>query len=100
MNLDYNLLHWVYRIEWVSMKELVAPVVQLVSLETFSRWDVSSNPGAVTRTGIFPLTKINKYVNKKNAQQVENDHNSLVHEIRVHGRRGKGTAESVSREKS
>ena len=35
----------------------VAPVFQLVTsknLETFGGWDVSSNLGAVTRTGIFP----------------------------------------------
>ena len=27
------------------------------NLETFWRWDVSSNPSAVTRTGIFPHKK-------------------------------------------
>ena len=27
------------------------------NLETFGRWDVSSNPGAATRTGIFPEKK-------------------------------------------
>ena len=41
------------------------------NLETFWRWDVSSNPGAVTRTGIFPHKK---YINKKYTQQVENDY--------------------------
>ena len=43
------------------------------NLETFWRWDVSSNPDAVTRTGIFPhKTKQNKTKTKKN-EQVEND---------------------------
>ena len=32
----------------------------ITSLETFGRWDVSSNLGAVTRTGIIPHKKENK----------------------------------------
>ena len=56
------------------------------NLETFRRWEVGSNLGAVTGTGIFPPNKWRKI-------------NSLVHKIRLHGRRGKGTAESFSREK-
>ena len=55
------------------------------NLEASWRWDVSSNLGAVTRTVFFP----NKW----------RTINSLVHRIRLHGRRGKGTAESFSREK-
>ena len=57
-----------------------------------TRWDVSSIPANI----IF-LTKKKK--KKKNAQRVENDEIVLVHKIRHHGRRGKGTAESFSREK-
>ena len=57
-----------------------------------TRWDVSSIPA----NGIF-LTKKLKNKNK-NAQRVENI-KSLVHKIRLHGRRGKGMAESFSREK-
>ena len=58
-----------------------------------TRWDVSSIPA----NGIF-LTK-----NKKNKIKMPNGWrtiNSLVHKIRLHGRRGKGKAESFSRQKS
>ena len=66
-----------------------SPVVQLVT---------SKPPDVGTRVKIsvqshelgFFLTHT-----KKKAQQVEND----LHKIRLHGRRGKGTAESFSREK-
>ena len=34
----------------------------ITSLETFGRWDVSSNLGAVTRTGIIPHKKENKKI--------------------------------------
>ena len=44
------------------------------------------------------LTKKLKNKNKK-AQRVEKTIESLVHKIRLHGRRGKGMAESFSREK-
>ena len=50
----------------VSSTEPVAPVVQLVTSKRFG-WDVSSNLGAITRTGIFTHKKI------KNTQQVKND---------------------------
>ena len=69
------------------------PVAQLAPRNLLTRWDVSSIPA----NGIF-LTK-----NKKNKIKMPNGWrtiNSLVHKIRLHGRRGKGTAESFSREKS
>ena len=53
-----------------------------------TRWDVSSIPA----NGIF-LTKKQKNKTKKISMK------SLVHKIRLHGRRGKGMAESFSREK-
>ena len=59
------------------------------NLETFWRWDVSSNLGVVTRTGIFTHKMPNKWRTIK----------SLVHKIRLHGWRGKGTGESFSWEK-
>ena len=57
-----------------------------------TRWDVSSIPA----NGIFSLK------NKKTKKQMSNGWRtikSLVHKIRLHGRRGKGMAESFSREK-
>ena len=45
----------------------VAPVVQLV---TSKPWDVSSNPGAVTRTKIFLTKKQNKTKNKKSGERL------------------------------
>ena len=53
-----------------------------------TRWDMSSIPA----NGIF-LTK--KQKNKCPTERLK----SLVHKIRLHGRRGKGMAESFSREK-
>ena len=44
-------------------------------LETFGRWDVSSNLGAVTRSEIFTHKIFRLYIynnNKNHAQQVEN----------------------------
>ena len=58
-----------------------------------TRWDVSSTPA----NGIF-LTK-NLKKKKKNAQRWRTIKKPLVHKIRLYGRRGKGTAESFSREK-
>ena len=66
------------------------------NLKTLWRWDVSSNLGAVTRTGIFPSKKVSKVKKMPNKWRAIN---SLVHKIRLHGQRGKGTAESFSREK-
>ena len=69
------------------------PVAQLAPRNLLTRWDVSSIPA----NGIF-LTK-----NKKNKIKMPNGWrtiNSLVHKIRLHGRRGKGMAESFSRQKS
>ena len=50
------------------------------NLEPFRRWDVSSNPGAATRTGIFPHKK-NKI--KINVQQVENDYFVSIQKIDI-----------------
>ena len=64
------------------------PVAQLAPRNLLTRWDVSSIPA----NGIF-LTK-----NKKNKIKMPNGWrtiNSLVHKIRLHGRRGKGMAESI-----
>ena len=69
------------------------PVAQSAPRNLLTRWDVSSIPA----NGIF-LTK-----NKKNKIKMPNGWrtiNSLVHKIRLHGRRGKGMAESFSRQKS
>ena len=69
------------------------PVAQSAPRNLLTRWDVSSIPA----NGIF-LTK-----NKKNKKKMPNGWrtiNSLVHKIRLHGRRGKGMAESFSRQKA
>ena len=59
-----------------------------------SRWDVSLTPA----NGIF-LTKKLKNKTKKMPNDGWRTIKSLVHKIRLHGRRGKGMAESFSREK-
>ena len=59
-----------------------------------TRWDVSSIPA----NGIF-LTKKRKKKRKKKMPNGWRTIKSLVHKIRLHGRRGKGMAESFSREK-
>ena len=70
------------------------PVAQSATRNLLTRWDVSSIPA----NGIF-LTK-----NQKTKIKMPNNGwrtiNSLVHKIRLHGRRGKGMAESFSRQKS
>ena len=69
------------------------PVAQSAPRNLLTRWDVSSIPA----NGIF-LTK-----NEKTKIKMPNGWrtiNSLVHKIRLHGRRGKGMAESFSRQKS
>ena len=58
-----------------------------------TRWDVSSIPA----NGIF-LTKKTKKTKIKMPDGWRTI-KSLVHKIRLHGRRGKGMAESFSREK-
>ena len=70
------------------------PVAQSAPRNLLTRWDVSSIPA----NGIF-LTKNKKKTTKKmpNGWRTVN---SLVHKIRLHGRRGKGMAESFSRQKS
>ena len=69
------------------------PVAQLAPRNLLTRWDVSSIPA----NGIF-LTK-NK-INKIKMPNGWRTINSLLHKIRLHGRRGKGMAESFSRQKS
>ena len=70
------------------------PVAQSAPRNLLTRWDVSSIPA----NGIF-LTK-NKKKNKKKMPNGWRTISSLVHKIRLHGRRGKGMAESFSRQKS
>ena len=69
------------------------PVAQLAPRNLLTRWDVSSIPA----NEIF-LTKKKK--KKKKMPNGWRTINSLVHKIRLHGRRGKGMAESFSRQKS
>ena len=52
---------------------------------------MSLNLGAVTRIGDFP--------HKKKKPNKWRTINSLVHKVRLHDRRGNGTAESFSQEK-
>ena len=69
------------------------PVAQSAPRNLLTRWDESSIPA----NGIFSLKT------KKNKKKMPNGWrtiNSLVHKIRLHGRRGKGMAESFSRQKS
>ena len=63
-----------------------------------TRWDVSST----TANGIFLTKKLEKKTKKKTKKKMPNGWRTikpLVHKIRLHGRRGKGMAESFSREK-
>ena len=74
------------------VKSRSTPVAQSAPRNLLTRWDMSSIPA----NGIF-LTK-----NKKTKIKMPNGWrtiNSLVHKIRLHGRRGKGMAETFSREK-
>ena len=57
-----------------------------------TRWDVSSIPA----NGIFLTKKLKNKIKMPNGWRTIK---SLVHKIRLHGRRGKGMAESFSREK-
>ena len=57
-----------------------------------TRWDVSSTPA----NGIFLTKKLKNKIKMPNGWRTIK---SLVHKIRLHGRRGKGMAESFSREK-
>ena len=70
-------------------KDIHAPVVQLVTSTPSDVGTFRSNLGAVTRSGIFPHIMPNKWRTII----------SWVHKILLHGRRGKGTVESFSREK-
>ena len=74
------------------------------NLENFWRWKVTSNLGVVTRTGTFLKQNEknkNKYKNTKIPNKWRTVHSlvHLVHNIRLHGRRGKWTTESFSRKK-
>ena len=62
-----------------------------VTRNPLTRWDVSSIPA----NGIF-LTKNSTKIKMPNGWRTIK---SLVHKIRLHGRRGKGMAECFSREK-
>ena len=57
-----------------------------------TRWDVSSIPA----NGIFLTKKLKNKIKMPNGWKT---FKSLVHKIRLHSRRGKGMAESFSREK-
>ena len=57
-----------------------------------TRWDVRS----ITANGIFLTKKLKNKIKMPNEWRTIK---SLVHKIRLHGRRGKGMAESFSREK-
>ena len=57
-----------------------------------TRWDVSSIPA----NGIFLTKNLKTKIKMSNGWRTIK---SLVHKIRLHGRRGKGMAESFSREK-
>ena len=57
-----------------------------------TRWDVSSIPA----NGIFLTKKLKNKIKMPNGWRTIK---SLVHKIRLHGRRGKGMAESFSRDK-
>ena len=70
----------------------VAPVAQRKSCNLLTRWDVSSIPA----NGIFLTKKLKTKIKMPNGWRTIK---SLVHKIRLHGRRGKGMAESFSREK-
>ena len=65
-----------------------------VSRNPLTRWDVSSTPA----NGIF-LTKKTKKLKEITMPNGWRAIKSLVHKIRLHGRRGKGMTESFSREK-
>ena len=60
-----------------------------------TRWDVSSIPA----NGIFLTKKLKNYLVKLKMPNGWRTIKSLVHKIRLHGRRGKGMAGSFSREK-
>ena len=62
------------------------PGCSVGNLETFWRWDTSSNLGSHTNWDFL----------SHHAQQVENDY-VVETQNRLHGQRGKGTAESFSR---
>ena len=60
-----------------------------------TRWDVSSIPA----NGIFLTKKLKNKIKMPNGWRTIQSLHTLVHKIRLHSRRGKGMAESFSREK-
>ena len=89
----YNL-YWSVRKDELHYKSRSTPVAQSAPRNLLTRWDVSSIPA----NGIFLTKKQNK--KKQKMPNGWRTINSLVHKIRLHGRRGKGMAESFSRQKS
>ena len=87
-----NLTRLIHTLLYVMTNAAGRPGSSEVPRNPLTRWDVSSIPA----NGIF-LTKIQK--NKKKMPNGWRTIKSLVHKIRLHGRRGKGMAESFSREK-
>ena len=80
-----------------ALSKPVAPVAQLVTPRNLlTRWDVSSNPG----NWDFSSLKIKNTVRNTipNKYTWWRTIKSLLHKIRLDGRRGKGTAESFPRE--
>ena len=70
----------------------VCPGSSEVPRNPLTRWDVSSIPA----NGFFLTKKLKTKMKMPNGWRTIK---SLVHKIRLHGRRGKGMAESSSREK-
>ena len=71
---------------------LCRPGSSEVPRNPLTRWDVSSIPA----NGIFLTNKLKTKLKMPSGWRTIK---SLVHKIRLHGRRGKGMAESFSREK-
>ena len=96
--LYFVLLSWWYRSESTNRGPIFYPFIFYRSSEVLNLltlWEVSSNPGKRSFSSLKQ--------NKKNKKQMPNRWRtieSVVHKIRLHGRRGKGMAESnPSREK-
>ena len=89
--------HHTIKLRKISWHPPVAPVVQLVTskpCDVGTRVRISMQSHELR----FFLTK-NKKIEIKKMSNKWRTINSSVHKIRLHGRRGKGTAESFSREK-
>ena len=91
---------WGFSADHIGRGGFSRPGGSVGNIETFSRWDVSSNLGAVTRTGIIPFKKLIITNNNKNVTSGERLELIRKHtKYRLHDQRGKGTAEFFSREK-